>query len=93
MNQTFHTKNWKLPACLPTIPSEYTLGYCHATIRDVPPQTVADRIVEGLAQHSIAAMPHESQEVGRETPKVCCVIFVAPEYHSPLPFLNHRTRS
>jgi len=62
MNKPLHTEEWNVPEELPAIPSDYALGYSHTIIDDASPQTVANRIVEGLAKHSIATSPHESHE-------------------------------
>lgn len=58
-----HTQEWNVPEHLPPIPSDYSLGYSHAIVHDATPQTVANRIVKAIAQHSIAAVPDDSQEV------------------------------
>ena len=62
-NQPLHTQEWNVPEELPPIPSDYSLGYSHAVVHGASPQTVANRIVEGLAEHSVAVVPHDSHEV------------------------------
>lgn len=77
--QPLHTEEWNLPEELPAIPSGYALGYSHAIIHDASPQTVANRIVEGLAMYSIAPTPHESHPV-RLSRVHCCGVW--PTFHS-----------
>ncbi|CAJ1947077.1 unnamed protein product [Cylindrotheca closterium] len=61
-NQPLHTQEWNVPEELPAIPEDYSLGHSHAVVHGVSPQTVANRIAKALAQHSIAAVPHDSHE-------------------------------
>eukprot|EP00526_Cylindrotheca_closterium_P018597 CAMPEP_0113615714 /NCGR_PEP_ID=MMETSP0017_2-20120614/7853_1 /TAXON_ID=2856 /ORGANISM="Cylindrotheca closterium" /LENGTH=371 /DNA_ID=CAMNT_0000524979 /DNA_START=332 /DNA_END=1447 /DNA_ORIENTATION=+ /assembly_acc=CAM_ASM_000147 len=75
-NQPLHTLEWNVPEELPPMPSNYSLGYSHTIVNDgASPQTVANRIVEGLAQHSIAAAPHDSRENSLLTEATCGLKF------------------
>lgn len=62
MQQPLHAQEWNVPDVLPAIPSGYNLGYSHVIVDGVAPQTLANLIVNGLAKHSIAAVPHEENE-------------------------------
>lgn len=62
IQRALHAQEWNVPSVLPTIPSDYNLGPSHVVVDDASPQTIASRIAKELAQHSVAAMPHENHE-------------------------------
>ena len=63
ISQPLHTQEWNLPEELPAIPSDYVLGYSHALVPQTNPQIIANRIIQGLAKHSVAFCVHESRPV------------------------------
>lgn len=88
-NLPLHTQEWNLPAELPPIPSDYSLGYSHTVVHEATPQRVANRIIEALAHNSIAASPHDSHEVrfhrnAIKPPVPTLLIFS----HSPFVFID-----
>lgn len=70
-HKPLHTQEWNVPQDLPPIPSDYALGYSHAIVHDASPQTVANRIVKAIAQHSIATVPDDSHENSLLTEATC----------------------